>query len=581
MRKLQFKVRWLTPVIFLIGFTMVVSSACNAPKTEPEESTTGKSKIFINGNVLTVDKNMTEVQAVAVQGNKIVAVGTNQEILKFKTGDTQVIDLNGKTLMPGFVETHSHPLLKMIVETFTVDIRPASGHTDGAEIMALIKQTIAKAKPGEYLVFFGWDPLLQKGLKNPTLKELDALAPNNPLVIWGNSVHVAFANSQALKLAGITRDTPDPSGGMGGTFGRDEAGELNGRLDQGGPVAMVLAPFLKDKIGDPQKAAEAMYQSWLTNASDGVTTITDDVLLADALAIYQMVLEKFASLRIYGCRVDYQKIQPSQSNNMIKVNCGKIFVDGSPWTGTITMSEPYLVNDVTLNVMDTPAGYMQKPYVSQEELQAFIDDLLKNKRTAAIHAEGDQAIQMALDAIEEGLKKYPWDDHRIRLLHVPMIRDDQIQRAKKLGVQLTFLTAHVRYWGDVIPTLVGDERGRRWCPVASAKKFGANYAFHFDGPTSPNKPLESLQTVVTRKTVGGNVLGPEECISIDDAIRGYTINAAYQLSMDKEVGSIEVGKLADLIILSDNPRKVDLESISKIKVLATYIGGEEFWSAAK
>jgi len=211
-------------------------------------------------------------------------------------------------------------------------------------------------------------------------------------------------------------------------------------------------------------------------------------------------------------------------------------------------------------------------------LQEFVDEMLKTKRSAAFHVEGDAAIQITLDAIEQGLSKYPWDNHRFRLLHLPMIRDDQIERAKRLGVQLSFLMAHVRYWGDVIPTLVGDERGQRWCPVGSAKKLGANYAFHFDGPTSPNKPLETLQTVTTRKTVSGKVLGPAERITIDDAIRGYTINAAYQLFMDKEVGSIEVGKYADLIILSANPRKVAPEKISRIKVLATYVGGEKFWS---
>lgn len=543
--------------------------------------TAGKAKIFFNGTVLTVDKNMSEAQAVAVKDGKIIAVGTNKKVLKYKTKDTQIINLHGKTLMPGFVETHSHPVLKMIVEYFTVDIRPTTGHTDGAEIMDTIKRTIAKAKPGEYLVFFGWDPLLQKGLKNPTRKELDGLAPNNPILIWGNSVHIGFANTRAFELAGITKNTPDPGGGMGGTFGHDKDGELDGRLDQGGPVLMVLDPFLKDKIGDPQKAADAMYKGWLTNAGEGVTTINDDVLLEEAMAIYQLTAKKFRSLRIRGCAVDYQKWKPFQGDDMIKVIGGKLFVDGSPWTGTITMTKPYLVNDTTVKIMDTPAGYMQKPYVSQEELQAFVDEMLKSKRSAAIHAEGDQAIQMALDAIEKGLNKYPWDNHRIRLLHVPMIRDDQIEMARKLGVQLTFLMAHVRYWGDVIPTLVGDERGRRWCPVASAKKVGANFAFHFDGPTSPNKPLETLQTVTTRKTVSGNVLGPEERISVDDAIRGYTINAAYQMFMDKEVGSIEVGKFADMIILSNNPRKIDPEKISNIKVLATYVGGEEFWSAKK
>jgi predicted amidohydrolase YtcJ len=558
-----------------------LQSAGTPIATEPKKVAADRVKIFINGTILTVDKEMTEAQAIAVKGGKIIAVGTKKEILKYRTSNSQVIDLKGKTLMPGFVETHSHPVLKMVVENYTTDIRPATGHVDGAEIMNTIKKTIAKAKPGEYLVFFGWDPLLQKGLKNPTRKELDALAPNNPVFIWGNSVHVAFVNTRALELAGINKNTPDPGGAMGGTFGRDSDGELDGRLDQGGPVGMVITPFLKSKIGNPQLAAEAMYKGWLNNASDGVTTVTDAVFLEEVMAIYRLTAQEFKSVRIRGYAVDYQKWSPFEGDATVKVNGGKMFVDGSPWTGTITMTKPYLVNDMTVKIMDTPAGYMQKPYVSQEELQAFIDNIFKSKRSAKLHVEGDQAIQMALDAIEKGLAKYPWDDHRILLAHVPMIRDDQIERAKKMGVQLTFLMAHVKYWGDVIPILVGDERGRRWCPVASAKKIGANFAFHFDGPTSPNKPLETLQTVTTRKTVGGNVLGPEERISIDDAIRGYTINAAYQLFMEKEVGSIEPGKYADMIILNDNPRRIDPEKLSNIKVLATYVGGEEFWNAQK
>lgn len=539
----------------------------------------GKTIIFFNGTILTIDKNMSEAQAVAVKDGKIVAVGTNKEIMKFKTKDAQVVNLKGKTLMPGFVEVHSHPLLKMIVENSTIDIRPATGHTDGAKIMATIKETVAKARPREYLVFFGWDPLLQKGLKNPTRKELDTLAPNNPLLIWGNSVHIAFANTKAFELAGINKNTPDPTGAMGGTFGHDKDGELDGRIDQGGPIGMVIKPYLLEKLGTPHKAAEAVYKGWLTNARDGVTTISDLVFEKDALSIYRLTAAKYKSIRIRGYAVSYKGWDTSQDNDMIKLTGGKLFIDGSPWTGTITMTKPYLVNNTTVKVMETPAGYIQKPYVTQEELQTFVNDILKTGLSAAIHAEGDEAIQMALDAIEKGLKEYPSDNHRIRLEHVPMMRDDQLERAQKMGVQVTFLMAHVRYWGDIIPTLVGNERGQRWCPVASAKRYGVNYSFHFDGPTSPNKPLETLQTTTTRKTVGGKVLGPGECIAVDDAIRGYTINAAYQLFMDKEVGSIEVGKLADMIILSDNPRKVAPEKISKINVLATYVNGEEFWKA--
>ncbi len=534
--------------------------------------------IFYHGTILTVDKNMTEAQAIAIKDGKIMAVGNEREILRHRAKTTKLVDLKGKTLMPGFVETHSHPYEKMVIENFTTDIRPAF-YRDGAEIMRVIKDRMANAKPGEYLVFFGWDPLVQKGLMNPTIQELDAMAPNNPLFIWGNSNHIAFVNSKVFQLAGIDKNTPNPGGAAGGVFGHDANGELNGRLDQGAPIEMAITPFLKTKLSNLDESARYMAKSWQISASDGITTVTDSFLLPEFYEIYKETAKKYKAIRLRGYAVDYEKWQPFEGDEMVKVNGGKIFIDGSPWTGTITMTEPYLVNDVTVKIMETPPGYMQKPYITQEELQTFIDNCLQDRRGAEIHAEGDQAIQMALDAIEDGLKKYPWSDHRIALQHVPMIRDDQLERAKRLGVHVTFLMAHVKYWGDVIPALVGDKRGRRWCPVASAKKYGVTFAFHFDGPTSPNKPIEVLQTAVTRKTIGGNVLGPEECISIDDAIRGYTINAAYELFMDKEVGSIEVGKFADLIILSDNPRRVSPDRISDIKVLATYVNGEQIFSA--
>ncbi|NLX34186.1 MAG: amidohydrolase [Thermotogaceae bacterium] len=563
--------------VFLLALLSYSLVFCGGPEIN---SATAQEKItlFINGTVVTVDEQMTEAQAVAVKGDRIIAVGTNEEIVKFITEDSEVINLKGKTLMPGFVEVHSHPFVKMVVESAMVDLRPAVGYTDGEKIMDMIEEAVAKAEPGEYLVFFGWDPLLQKGLKNPTKKELDAIAPNNPLFIWGNSVHIGFANSMAFELAGITKDTPDPVGAMAGTFGRDENGELDGRLDQGGPISMLIKNYLLEYFGGPQQLAEAVYHGWLVNASDGVTTISDNVLEKDILTLYQLTERLQKTLRLRGYAVDYKNIVIPDDSEMIKMVGGKLFIDGSPWTGTISMREPYLVNDTTTGIMDTPAGYMQEPYVTRQELQDFIDDILIRGISAAIHAEGDLAIDWAMDAIEAGLQKYPTADHRIRLEHVPMIRDDQLERAKRLGVAVSFLMAHVRYWGDVIPTLVGEERGQRWCPVASAVKYDVSYSFHFDGPTSPNKPLESLQTAVTRETVNGRILGPEECISIDEAIRGYTINAAYQLFMDKEIGSIEVGKLADLIILSENPREVDPEKISEIEVLATYINGEVFWS---
>jgi predicted amidohydrolase YtcJ len=534
--------------------------------------------IFHNGTILTVDKNMTEAEAVAVKDGRILGVGSIVEAFRYKSDATRMIDLGGKTLMPGFVEGHSHPFMNMIVDNMTVDIRPVL-YTSGPKIMKIIKTAVAKAAPGEYIVFFGWDPLIQKGLKNPTRLELDALAPNHPVLIIGNSGHVAFANSRAFQSAGITRDTPDPTGPMGGTFGHSKDGELNGRLDQGDPILMTLLPFLKSWLSDPQKAVQQVSTAWQRCASNGITTVDDSMIDERYLNLYRETAKHFPSIRVRGYAVHYKSWKPFEGDDLIKVNGAKVFVDGTPWTGTLFVTKPYPVNALTVKVLELPPGYIQKPYIGKADLQTLVDNCLKEKRTLEIHAQGDAAIDMSLDAIEQGLNQYPWPDHRFRIAHVPMIRDDQLERAKRLGVQVTFLVAHIKYWGDILPTLVGDERGRRWMPVASAKRIGVNYGFHFDGPVAPNKPFSVLETAVTRKTVGGKVLGPEERVTIDDAIRAYTINPAYQLFMEKEVGSIEPGKFADMIIVSDNPRKIAPDKLSKIKVLVTYLNGKEIYRA--
>jgi predicted amidohydrolase YtcJ len=532
--------------------------------------------IYFNGTVLTVDPAMTEAEAVAVKDGRILAVGSRVEVFKYKTGATTMIDLCGKILMPGFVEGHSHPFMNMLVDNMSIDIRPVL-YTRGPMIMKVIRNAASDAAPGDYLVFFGWDPLVQEGLKNPTRLELDALAPQNPMIIIGNSGHVAFANTRALLLAGITKNTPDPVGAMGGTFGHSKDGELNGRLDQGGPVMMVMMPYLKSRLSDPQKAAEQLSRAWQRYAGNGITTVDDSMIDMTYFNLYQETARRFNSIRVRGYAVQYDKWKPFEGDDLIKVLGAKIFVDGTPWTGTLYVTTPYPVNDLTVKVMELSPGYIQQPYVSRAELQALVNRCLQEKRPLEIHAQGDAAIDMSLDAIEQGLKHYPSPDHRFRIAHVPMIRDDQMERVKRLGVQITFLIAHVKYWGDILPTMVGDERARRWMPVASAKRTGVNYGFHFDGPVAPNRPFAVLETAVTRKTVGGKVLGPEQRVTIDDAIRAYTINPAFQLFMEKEVGSIEPGKFADMIIVSHNPRKVSPGKLSKIKVLATYMNGKEIF----
>jgi hypothetical protein len=268
---------------------------------------------------------------------------------------------------------------------------------------------------------------------------------------------------------------------------------------------------------------------------------------------------------------------PGQGDDMLRQVGIKIWVDGSPWIGNIALSFPYLDTAATRAIGVTPGSCGCANYTA-EQLTEIVSAYFPLGWQMACHVQGDAGVDTILDVYEEALRRNPRDDHRLRLEHVGAIRPDQLQRAADLGVTCSIFVDQIHYWGDIIVDgLFGEERGSRWMPAGSAVATGMRISLHNDPPVTPEEPLRNISVAVTRTAPSGRVLAPEERLTVEQAIRAQTIDAAWQLFADDVIGSLEVGKYADLVVLSADPRTVPPERIADLDVRATFLAGRQVY----
>jgi predicted amidohydrolase YtcJ len=521
------------------------------------------------GKILTVDDGNSVAEALAVADGHIVAVGSRAAVESFVGPDTTTIDLGDGCLMPGLVEAHGHPLMEAIVlSDRMVDIRPVTLH--GAdEVVAAIEAEIAKrGADGAYLN--GWDPLLQMGLPEPTLAWLDGLAPDTPLVIVHNSGHKAYFNSVAAQRAGLTRDTPDPKGAK---YGRDANGDLDGSAEETAAVFSLITGAIQPSEYPAMLLAELGRLN-----SVGLTTCSEMAFSP----VFRPVLEQMhdvltVRLRVYEISTAemHTDADPVNGDDVFRQVGIKIWVDGSPWIGNIDLSFPYLDTEATRTIGVTPGSCGHANY-TPEQLTEIVHEFFPKGWPMACHVQGDAGVDTILDIYSDVLRKHPRPDHRLRLEHVGAISDEQLQRAHDLGVTCSIFVDQIHYWGDIIVDgLFGPEHGNRWMPCASAVKTGMRISLHNDPPVTPEEPLRNISVAATRISPSGRVIGPDQRITVEQAIRAQTIDAAYQLFSDDVIGSLEVGKYADLVVLSANPLEVPPEQIADLEVRATYFAGRK------
>ncbi len=527
--------------------------------------------VVITGTVLTVDDARPTAEALALADGRIIAVGDRSAIAGVIGPDTQTIDIGDGCVMPGFIEAHGHPLMEAVaLSDRIVDIRPVTVAKPDDVLAAVRHEVAVRGQTGAYLN--GWDALLQSGLPDPNLDWLDDIAPDSPLVIIHNSGHKAFFNSHAARRNGLTRDTADPKGAK---YGRNAEGELDGTAEE---IAAVF-PLLGGAIAPDEYPAMLRAECVRLNRA-GLTTCSEmafDPNFGPVLA----ALHDDLTVRLRTYEVSNPAMStaaaPGQGDDIVRQVGIKCWVDGSPWIGNIALSFPYLDTDATRTIGVTPGSCGCANYTS-EQLTEIVDAYYPLGWQMACHVQGDAGVDTILDVYEQALQRNPRDDHRLRLEHVGAIRPEQLQRAADLGVTCSIFVDQIHYWGDVIVDgLFGPERGSRWMPAGSAVATGMRISLHNDPPVTPEEPLRNISVATTRIAPSGRVLAPEERLTVDQAIRAQTIDAAWQLFADDIVGSLEVGKYADLVVLSADPRAVPPEGIADLDVRATFLAGRQVY----
>ncbi|MCG5432096.1 amidohydrolase [Mycobacterium sp. MYCO198283] len=521
------------------------------------------------GTILPVDDAFSTAEALAVTGGRIAAVGRRAEVEPLVGPETAVRDLGDGCLLPGFVEAHGHPVMEaMILSDRMVDIRPVTLPDADAVVAAVASEVARRGADGAYLS--GWDPLLQRGLPQPTLAWLDARAPDTPLVIIHNSGHLAYFNSAAAARAGITRDTLDP---VGAEYGRDAHGDLDGSARETGAVFPLLAGAIEPADYPAMLLAECgrLNAAGLTMCSEMAFSpmfrpLVDGLRDAGALTV---------RLRTYEISTPERAATATLSNgdDMLRQVGVKIWVDGSPWIGNIDLTFPYLDTDDTRTIGVRPGSCGHANY-TRDELTDIVEAYFPRGWQLACHVQGDAGIDTILDVYEAALRRWPRTDHRLRLEHVGAMTDEQFRRAAELGVTCSIFVDQLHYWGDVlVDGLFGPEHGSRWMPAGSAVAAGIRISLHNDPPVTPEEPLRNIAVAVTRTAPSGRVLAPEQRLTVEQAIRAQTIDAAWQLFADDVTGSLAVGKYADLVVLSADPRTVARETIADLQVRETYLAG--------
>jgi predicted amidohydrolase YtcJ len=533
--------------------------------------------LVIIGTVLTVDESQPTAEALAVADGRIVAVGKRSDIESWIGPETQVQELGDGCVMPGLIEAHGHPLMEAIVlSDRMVDIRPVTMR-DPEQVVTAVRDEVAKrGAEGAYLI--GWDALLQTGLPDPSLAWLDEIAPDTPLLILHNSGHLAYFNSVAGRNAGLNRDTPDPKGARYGHF---ENGELDGTAYETGAVF----PLVASAVGDPS-AYPAMLKAECARLNKGGLTTCSEMAFSPT---FRPVLDGMRDAGALSVRFrTYEVSNPEMTTDMVPVNGDdmvrqvgiKIWVDGSPWIGNIDLTFPYLDTPEVRTIGVTPGSCGHANY-TKEQLREIVGEYFPLGWPMACHVQGDNGVDTILDVYEEILTKHPRDDHRLRLEHCGAMRPEQFERAARLGVTCSIFVDQIHYWGDVIVDgLFGLEHGAHWMPAGTALKAGIRISFHNDPPVTPEEPLRNISVAVTRKSPSGKVYAPDECVTVDQAIRAQTIDAAWQLFADDIIGSIEVGKYADLVVLAADPRAIPPEDIQNLEVRATFLAGQQVYGQA-
>lgn len=551
------------------GFAAAARPAFGSPGAAPPAT------LFFGGTIVTMDDAAPSPAAVAIAGGNILAVGDLSDVAQRAGSGAQRVNLDGRTLMPGLIDPHQHPIPGGIMLTQMTNVGSDTYKTK-ADVLGALKAKAAEMPAGQWIYADLYDNLLQGG--DLTLQELDGVSTAHPIFVYYVSMHSATGNSLAFKLAGVTASTGDLPGG--GHFGKDAGGNLNGMIYE--PPAlqkfvMGLPKLSLELVGAAVK--KFLYQS----AALGITMVHEAGAYAptpSALEGYRAVMASSpvrysASPAVEFLDAAMEFIKPYGApgaralevpGTLLSLYAVKIVSDGSPQQETAFQLQPYL-NSSSVGL----ANY------SAAELNALVLKVKQAGWPVSIHCNGDASLQRALDAIEAAYGPAPPSTGINRIEHCTLANPDQIARMKAMGVQPSHLMNNLYYYGAAYrDQIFGAERAARFNPAGSYLAAGIPFSIHSDCPCSPVAPLREIGTAVTRIcSTDGAVIGENERVPIEAALRGMTVVAAAQCGLGEKTGSIRPGKYADLVILESNPLTTDPAKLGDIAISETWVGGEK------
>ncbi len=542
--------------------------------------------IFLGSNIITMDpyriadesgEKLNSISAVAIRADKIIYIGQQAQALELKDSHTRVVKLGTAALLPGLIDTHGHFTgTARFINFANLSSPPVGTVTNIDGLVTILKNTIKQnnIKPGDWVIGYGYDDSLLEEQRHPNLDDLNRVSTTHPISIIHVSNHFASLNSAALALIGISAASIDPHGGKIRRY--KDSQKPNGVLEE----TAAYRAFLPIAQIPEELFQVALRQTALYYASNGITTAQDGGMVADDIAqlkkisstkpfpidihLYQIVNTQFGSLG------DTLKIDTNYHGG-VKLSGAKFILDGSPQGRTAWVTKPY----EKISESD-PGNYIAYGTIDAEFYNDAIAKLMSRGVQVIAHANGDAAIDLMLAGVASAAEKNLGAnvDHRSVIIHAQLMREDQLDEAKRLGIIPSFFSAHPYFWGDWHEINFGIKRASQISPTRWAADRGIKFTLHNDAPVVPPNMMRLLWVSVNRMTRSGKILGPEQRLTTYEALRAITINAAHQYFEEDNKGSITVGKQADLVILDRNPLTTVNTALKDIQVLETFARGQ-------
>lgn len=525
--------------------------------------------LLVNGHIKTMDRSSPSAEAIAVRNGVVVAVGSTAEARAAAAHRAEVIDLAGRTATPGLNDAHAHPMmLGLSLDDLVLSTPPVRTI---AEIVGLVDQATEKRPPGSWIVGRGYDQARLEDQRHPTRDDLDAVSPDHPVLLFRACHHIGVANSAALALARIDVNTPDPDGGQ---IDRDEHGVPTGVVREtamGLVQQAIVEPDQHELERNIRRGLEAFLAQGVTSTVEAGIDRPEELRAYQALWRRGELPVRSYLMMIIADTLDELielGVQTGFGDARLKIGPAKLFSDGSIGGRTARMRKPYIGQP------DNVGLWMQEP----DEMKRLVQKAHSAGFQVGIHAIGDAAIDLILDAYEEAQASDPRPDPRHRIEHCSIVDLETIDRIKRLGVVPIPGTSFLYYFRDAYVQNLGMDRIRHTYGMRSFAGRGVIAAASTDAPVVPPSAMIGLQTMMTRTDIAGEAVWPEEAVTLDDALRAYTVNGAYASFEEGIKGTLAPGMLADVTVFETDLDTVPAPEIGSVRVDHTIIDGTVVYS---